>query len=205
MKHIHKNLAIVLATLWAASGAAIAQTATGPGWYLGGSIGAATLKPKIDNSNTNLTGAQDTRDTGFKFLGGYQFDANWAVEGQYQDLGRWTYSEPGLSASARVSGLSLAGVGMLPLGNGFTLLGKLGVARQTFDIAAVDTTSNASATRKLNKTTPLIGIGTEYTLTPALALRAEYEYFGVPTLAQSGNEKLKAHTALLSVGLRYRF
>lgn len=180
----------------------MAQTAPG-NWYLGGSVGASSLKPRINNQSVG--GNQDTRDTGMKLVGGYQFSHNWAVEAQFYDLGKWRYSDADITGNARVNGISVSAVGIYPLSSQMSLLGKLGVATQNAKVRATDTSTGERDSAKADATVPLVGFGLQYALNSSLALRAEYEYFGVPTLARSGNQKLKSHTALLSVGLLYQF
>jgi hypothetical protein len=95
MKQINKSLVVLAASLIAIHGAAFAQLAN-TGWYAGGSFGKSTLKPAIDWTGAPATLSQDSRDSGYKILVGYQIDPSFAVEVQYQDLGKYTYSDPGV-------------------------------------------------------------------------------------------------------------
>lgn len=200
MKSIKTSLAMALVIASTTTGV-LAQGVKSEGWYAGGSVGRSTLKPKTDGFT--IGDSQDTSDLGYKVVGGYRLTDTWAVEAQYQDLGKWKYSNNSGSLEAKVGGLSVAAVGRFPIGNGFVAFGKLGAVNQKFKITA--TTSGSSASDSITKTTPLLGIGLEYPISPVMAVRAEYEYFGVPTLEEQGSAKIKAHTALLSAGLIYRF
>jgi OOP family OmpA-OmpF porin len=202
MKNIKHIVSIAALTLM--SGAVMAQTNASP-WYLGGSVGKSGLKLKTENLNANLTGVQDTSDTGFKIYGGYQFAPNWAVEVQYASLGKYSYTKGTASGQIKTDGFSVAAVGSYPVTSDIKVFGKLGLAAQKFKLTAKDTATGDSGWAKANETTPLIGAGVDYAFSKQLSLRAEYEYFGVPTLARSGNQKVKLRTDLFSVGLRYQF
>lgn len=200
-KHI-RLLTISFISLLLTQGAAMAQTASS-NWYVGGAVGASSLKPKINKQS--VPGDQDTSDTGARFFGGYRFSDNWAAELQYFDLGQWRYSDAGLTGDAKVTGLSLSAVGSYPLSTGISLIGKVGVATQNVKVRATETATGLSDSAKAHATVPMVGIGFEYAFNSRMALRTEYEYFGVPTLARAGEQRLKSHTALLSVGLSYKF
>lgn len=202
MKNLSRLLAISSMSLLLAQGVAMAQTAPS-NWYLGGAVGASSLKPKINNQS--LAGNQDTSDTGTKFFGGYKFSENWAAEVQYYDLGKWRYSDAGVRGDAKVTGLSIAAVGSYPLSTSLSLIGKVGVATQNVKVRATDTATGDTDSAKAHATVPMVGIGVEYAFNPSMSLRTEYEYFGVPTLVRVGNDRLKSHTSLFTVGISYKF
>lgn len=87
------------------SAGAMAQ-ATVPNFYIGAEVGQTDV------------GSED--DTGFKFLGGYQFHRNIAAELGYGLL----FDKSGVE----VTSLEAVAVGIFPLANNFSLLGKLGFA-----------------------------------------------------------------------------
>lgn len=87
------------------SAGAMAQ-ATVPNFYVGAEVGQTDV------------GSED--DTGFKFLGGYQFHRNIAAELGYGLL----FDKSGVE----VTSLEAVAVGIFPLANNFSLLGKLGFA-----------------------------------------------------------------------------
>lgn len=178
------------------------------GWYAGGSLGSSSIKLRTDNISSTIDGQQETRDTGYKLLGGYQFNNNWAAELQYFDLGKYKYTDiGGGSATVKTHGLALSGVGIFPVAQKVSILGKLGLARQTFAANAI-ASDGETFSDKVSKTTLVVGVGAEYEINKNLSLRAEYEYFGVPTVPtvlSSGDQKVKLRTDLFSVGLRYRF
>ncbi|MDO8769379.1 MAG: outer membrane beta-barrel protein [Burkholderiaceae bacterium] len=203
---ISRSLSVLAITFCAFQSSSMAQTAPAPsGWYAGGSVGSSGIKLRSENVVTN--GQQDTRDTGYKLIGGYQFNKTWAAEFQYFDLGSYRYSEAAPAtgtATVDTQGFSISGIGSWPVTEKISVLGKLGLAQQRFTARAV---SSAGRVTPLNATkmTTLIGVGAEYQINKTLRVRTEYEYFGVPTVFTSGTQKLKLRTDLLSVGLLYQF
>ena len=205
MNFKYSTLALI-AALSLGANAALAQTnpSTEAGWYAGGSIGKARNKLKTDNIDADLTGSQDTSGTGFKIFGGYKFNENFAAELQYHDLKKYSYTESETRyGTLRVKGIAISAVGILPLTREFSVFGKAGIASQMLDGYATDGWS--SGWLKTTKAAPLLGIGTEYAINRNLSIRAEYEYFGVPTFLKDGDQKLKFRSDLFSVGLNYRF
>ena len=129
-----------------------------------------------------------------KIYGGFQFTPNWGLEAQYSDLGNRNVTIAGVPAgSFRTSQFSIAGTGTLPLSSGFSLLGKLGISANRVN-GSLSSGNNTSA---------LVGIGAAYNITPALAVRLEYEDFGkVGTVAANGST-VRANGYSLS--LKYGF
>jgi hypothetical protein len=105
------------AVVMAVSGAAFAQQSTSavPAFYVGAELGKGDA------------GTED--GLGWKFLGGYQFNRNLAVEVAYG----WLVDEDDVEVTA----LEFVGVGMYPLGNNFSIVGKLGFANWEFDSRGV--------------------------------------------------------------------
>ena len=82
------------------------------GFYIGGDIGYAS----VDDSGV------DDEDTSFHFIGGWQFNENFSVEGGYIDFGEF---DAGI-ADIEVDGFDVAFVGALPVAEKFSLTGRLG-------------------------------------------------------------------------------
>jgi OOP family OmpA-OmpF porin len=130
---------------------------------------------------------------------GYQINPSFAVEGQYQNLGKYKLTEPAVgSLQVKDSGVSLAAVGFLPLTKDFSLIGKAGIAVRKLKAELIDL--GVTETDSKTKSALMLGFGVEYSISPALSVRAEYEYFGNPKFDDT---KIKGD--LVSVGLRYRF
>lgn len=179
-------LALILSSFAGMSTAQAAEPVGG--WYLGASAGVATT-----NGNTSAGGMTmtDKTDTALSLRGGYRFNANWAVEGGYADLGKSKYRQAGSpDGTIKTSVWHVDAVGILPLADKFAIFGKLGVAQMNYD----DTGS------KTNKTTPHLGLGASYSLTPAVVLRAEYDDYGKAKFTGSD-----LRSSQFSLGMDYRF
>src|SRR5476649_1369415 len=118
---------LTLSLLIAAMFAGPHALADDSGWYTGANIGRS--QAKIDDARITsgllgagfgTTGISDRdRDTGYKLFGGYQFNRNFALEGGYFDLGKFSFTAtttpPGtLNGSIRLRGLNFDALGFLP-------------------------------------------------------------------------------------------
>ncbi|MGA0569794.1 outer membrane beta-barrel protein [Variovorax sp. VNK109] len=205
MNFKYSTLALItVLSLGATSAFAQTKPATDIGWYAGGSIGKAGNKLRTDNIDVEMTGTEDTSGTGFKIYGGYKFNENFAAELQYHDLKKYSYTESETRyGTLRVKGIAISALGILPLTPEFAVFGKVGIASQNLSGFATDGWSSGSL--KTNKAAPLLGIGGEYAINRNLAVRAEYEYMGVPTFLKDGDQKVKFRSDMFSIGLNYRF
>ncbi len=181
---------LIIALFAAALGAPFSAQAENA--YVGASAGAIDLR--IDSNNHKSHG----NDAGFKVFGGYQFNQTFGAEAGLAALGDHDVSVSGVDGGhIKPSALYLAATATMPLTKEFSVFAKAGVSRNrsTFDLPG------GTQRHKYNITTPLLGLGASYNITPALALVAEYENFG--KVQDSGNTKVKAQ--MLSAGLRYKF
>lgn len=169
------------------------------GLYLGAGVGAS--ESKIDTAG--FTGSVDESDTGWKIFGGYQFSRHFAVEAGYYDLGKLSFG--GTVGGTAISGnfdstaIGLSLVGILPVGNNFSLLGRLGVSygEQEGSVTVGATTGTAS-----DETTELTyGLGLRYDFGRNVMVRAQWERFRVGGSNVGG----KNDVDLYSVDLGYRF
>ena len=136
--------------------------------YLGAGLGASKT---------------DTNETSWKLYGGFQFNPTWGLELGYTDLGSYRGSD--------IESWSLAGTGTLPLGERWSLLGKLGAAWNRPNFAGAS-----------NRTDLLVGVGVGYRITRNLGLRLEYEDFGKLSNVSTGNNSRGSN---LGLGLKYAF
>lgn len=158
--------------------------------YIGGGFGSSKLSG-LDGGG--ITGG-NTNKSQVKLYGGYQITPNWGAEAQYSDLGRRDIFENGVPVgSLKASQFSIAGTGTLPLSSGFSLLGKLGVS--------ANRANGGGNLPSASRTSPLIGFGVAYNITPALSTRLEYEDFG--TVAKFGARTVRANA--YSISLKYAF
>ena len=125
----------------------------------------------------------DTTKTSLKLYGGYQYNPTWGVELGYTDLGRYQGSN--------VESWSVAGTGTVPLGQRWSLLGKLGAATNRPRFA------NAS-----NHTDLLVGVGVGYSMTKNVGLRVEYENFGKLSNVSNVNNSRGSN---LGLSVKYSF
>jgi OOP family OmpA-OmpF porin len=134
--------------------------------------------------------------TALRIAYNYQFNPILGLEISYGDLGNATgagtssnYGTPS-TWSMKAIGWAFAGTVKVPMGGGFSLLGKLGSVRAEFS-ENIHTTDNTGAIRGGTASTfngvPIIngaknaltyGIGLQYELNKQFAIRAQYENFG---------------------------
>jgi OOP family OmpA-OmpF porin len=206
---------IALSALLLASGLVSAQQS---GFYIGASIGSATVDIEDGAASaltqlgiTNVSGNIDDTDFSYKLFGGYKINKNFAVEGGYANLGKFTTNASGtalgqtLSASGDVKSYAifLDAVGILPASEEFSVFGKLG-------FAYTDTTASASASlagfsasssESAGQWVPKLGLGAQYYVTKAVALRAEYEYyFNVGDENTTGQSDVQVFSAGITFG-----
>jgi OmpA-OmpF porin, OOP family len=161
------------------------------------------------------TGSATDNSSGLKFFVGYNFNKYLALEGFYTDLGEFKTTASvtdgvdtiSLLESYKTSGFGIAGLGILPINNSFSLFGKLGIVfwnmkyQANFSdttIAFSDTTS-ASA----SSVSPLFGIGAQFDFLKRFGIRVEYErYFSIGDSNTSGD---KFDIDLISVSGIVRF
>jgi len=221
MKNIRTTLSLMLISTFAAP-CAFAQYASdsdaephSAAWYMGAEVGRS--KAKIDDqaiTNALITdGAtstsinNDTRGTGFRIFGGYQFNDYVALEGGYVDLGKFGYTATTNPAGTvngiiRLKGLDLGVIGFLPFTDKLYGFGRVGMnytqAHDHFSSTGlVDTINPNPAKSDLNYN---FGLGLEYRMTQALALRLEAQRYRVNDAI--GN---RGDIDLVSVGMLYRF
>ena len=194
-----------LALPWAAS----AQAAE-PGWYVlgfGGETSASISQGEADDNLVaifesagldvvDLTSTLDDSDTGFGLAGGYQLNDHFAIEFAYVDLGSVGYratatvsdgvdeadADVGLESSA--SGPILSALGILPVGERFSLFGRAGFSLLSAEGTARITLGGASdrVSQDEQKSDPVLGVGVEYSLGRYSAVRLAWDrYFDVGT------------------------
>ncbi|MES2386140.1 MAG: outer membrane beta-barrel protein [Pseudomonadota bacterium] len=206
---------IALAVLGTVSSSwAIAQDeTTGP--YIGGNVGRT--RADFDNGSINRTLAgqgltvrsttEDNSGTGYKLFGGYQLNRNFAVEGGYFDLGKSSYTfnttpVGTFNGQTRVRGLNLDLVGMLPVTDRFSVLGRIGAAyaQSRANFSSTGAVAANTTNPRRNDTNLKVGLGMQYAITEALAVRAELERYRINDPVRN-----RGHIDMASVGLIYRF
>lgn len=169
-----------------------AALAEDSGWYIG--IGGGVTETSIDedritsslfSSGYTVTDfSEDDTDSGYKLFGGYQFNRNFALEGGYFDLGSYDFmaeTQPSgsLSGDIEVSGVNLDLVGLLPLSERFSLLGRAGAAyakaSDTFRSTGPIVVPNPS--RSERDTNIKFGVGAQWAFSDRIAGRVEAERY----------------------------
>jgi hypothetical protein len=169
-----KTMAAVAVVL--ASGVAHAQGADAKaGWYAGLDIGQA--RSSIDSVNG------DDSATTYGVNGGYRLHRNFAVEGALTRLGSF--------GDYKVNAASVAGVGIWPLSNAFSLYGKAGLAVTD---AKVEPDSHTG-------TGLLVGAGVTYDFTGGYFAKAGWDHYANVGDASTGSGSIDAYN--LGVGVRF--
>ena len=185
------------------------------GWYGGISMGRSNATIDDAKISNGLAGgglvanaiADDEHDAAYVVFGGYQFNRNFALEGGYFDLGKFstaaTTLPPGtLSGDIRLEGWNLDAVGTMPITDTFSVFGRLGwtyaQARDSYSGTGFGYVPNGSASKRDSNVK--VGLGLQYAFTDSLGMRVEAERYRINDGV--GN---KGDVDLFSFGLVYRF
>jgi OmpA-OmpF porin, OOP family len=162
------------------------------GFYAGASIGQST-------ADCPGNGSCDDKDTAYRIFGGYKFHPNIAVEGGYSPLGETSSSFPGGSLKAEANAWDLVGLGIWPLGNNFSVFGKLGFYNAELKLSGI-------ASGKKTTTDLTYGIGGQYDFNRNLGLRLEWQrYSGVKAPDVAGTSGGDTDIDVLAVGALWKF
>ena len=162
-------------------------------WYVGAGLGQshatvdeARLTRALGATGDSVAFGANERDTGYKLYAGKQLNQYFAIEGGYFDLGKFgfhaTTSSAGvLNGQAGFKGLDLDLVAMLPLAQRWTLYGRAGAnyARTTTDFSGNRLNAVTQPHSSEHKFGAKAGLGLEFKLSEALAMRAEVERYRV--------------------------
>lgn len=188
-----KSLAILL---MAVSPVALAQ-----GVYVGAGVGQASYD--VGDTTGIVAPRVDDSDTGFKLYGGYQFTPNIAVEAGYADLGEARLAGIVLGipfdSSFEASALYADVVGTLPLGSGFSVFGRLGVAMTFAELNVA--TAGGSASVDDDEGNVKFGLGAEFAFSRDVAMRLEWERY----VDVGGDNTGESDVDLAGVSLNVRF
>ena len=162
------------------------------GFYIGGSVGAATLDADIDDlAIPGLPSSIDEDDTAYKVFAGYNFDLpvlDLGIEASYVDFG-----EPGIDITGDelligTTSVNLWGIAGLDLGP-LNVFGKFGYV--DYDAEAIFLDDSASETGSGTG----YGVGLRFGLGP-IEVRGEYEIFDLED---------DVDIEMLSVGIAFYF
>ncbi|MDP1924000.1 MAG: TonB-dependent receptor [Thiobacillus sp.] len=185
------NKQLLLLALSAALGVSSAHAAD-TGFYVGGSLGQSKIDISASDIDAELASAGypsstsvDDSDTGWKLFAGYRIMKYLAVEGAYTNLGEASANSiitapPGVvNATVEGEAWTVSALGILPIGDKFSLFGRLGVNIWNVDVSATGTNSGATATvaGSDDGTDMVYGVGAAYRFTDNLSLRGEWERY----------------------------
>lgn len=202
-----------LGTLMAVS--SLAQTSTDPYFYGGIGVGKTRAKTDSNASAAAITGPglvhtntiDDATDAGYKLFGGYQMTPNLGVEAGFFNLGKTRFSSTTVPAGtldgdSRYHGMNLDLVGTLPLGDRWSVLGRVGIHRTEAKGEYTGTGAAAGFTqgRTTTDTNYKVGVGMQYAITPSVLLRGEAERYRI-----SDAVGVHGNINMLSVSLVFPF
>jgi OOP family OmpA-OmpF porin len=185
-------------------------------WYMGAGVGQsranideARLRSSLGANGATVTSFRaDERDLGFKLFGGKQLNRYFAIEAGYFDLGKFDFAAStsgngALGGATKLRGVNVDLVGQLPLTQRLSLLGRAGVeyakASTHFSGNRLNAVTNPNPPNGGRRGAKL-GLGLEYKLSEALALRGEVERYRVSDAL--GN---RGDVDLASLSLVYKF
>ena len=160
---------------------------------------------------TGTTAELEDYGLGLKIFGGFQYNQFLGGEVAYSDLSEANVSFAAtlptattISLDSDAGALSLALVGGFPLNRDFLVFAKLGAHYWNVDATRTVVTSGATATANAdeNGVDLLVGVGSNFVITPQVELRVEWERFlgiGSPTAGTDGD------VDFVNMGFLYRF
>lgn len=185
-----------------------------------GGIGVGAAKTGIGKRPLGITNAtatslsRDDNDIGGKLFFGYRLDPYWAAEAGYVDLGKTsakrTMSAPGIgsiSMNSSNNGWFVDLVGRMPIGNGFSLIGKVGQIysenrKQLSAGGAVSLAPGTASSYKEREFNWKYGAGAEYEISKTMAARGEVELYRKLGKDDAGGEN---EAGLVSLNLLVKF
>lgn len=195
--------------------AALAATPADNGWYLGLSLGESRAAIDDDRIRSGLAGSgfstttinDDESDIGYKAFGGYKFNKYFALEGGYFNLGEFSFDATtvpagNLTGRTQIQGVNFDALGMFPLTQKLSALGRLGVqyANVEDEFRGSGALTVADSTPHKDAANYKAGVGLQYDFTKRLAMRTEWERYRINDAV--GN---RGDVDLFSVGLLVKF
>jgi OOP family OmpA-OmpF porin len=221
----------ISAALCTSLGAAGTASAADEGWYVVGFAGEASAQNinqnTLDQNVIDLFGSAglsvvdatsdlDDSDTGFGLAGGYQVNPYFAAELAYVDLGETSYQangtvtdgvdtfDAGLGIDQSASGPVFSILGIWPIGERFSVFGRVGFALMSVDADATVSIDGESASESAgtDRSNMVYGVGGEFSLNRKFGIRLGWDRY-----AEVGSDELAGEVDidLISLGLRYNF
>lgn len=199
----------------ALSGVSYTYAEESSGWYTGVSVGNA--KSHFDNQAIadEIVTAQfsvdsiksDRTNTGYKIFGGYDFNHYLSLEGGYFAIEQTDFSAQvipagDLLAQTKFRGINLDLVGSMPINDRFSAFGSVGLtyAERNDKFFPNEAIYIQYPNRSEKSTNPKLGLGLQYQMNSAWALRLEVERYRLNDAVNN-----KGNMDLVSLGLVYKF
>lgn len=180
------------------------------GFYVLGGVGQLTGnndKATLDSALISVGGVGFSsslkKPTVYKLQAGYQINRNLAVEGGYIGSSNETYTATGgnlvgaVTATGKISGWNLTAVGILPVAEKFSLLGKLGVAGIKTSVSV--TGPGGTVAVGGSRTDLTYGIGAQYYFTDAFFARLDLDSY------KTGSSTSATRSTVWMVDVGYKF
>jgi len=221
----------VSAALCTSLGFAGSASAADEGWYIVGFAGESSAQNvsqgdldqnvvdvfgSVGLSIVDATSTIDDSDTGFGLAGGFQVNQNFAAELAYVDLGDISYQangtvtdgidtfDAGLGIDQSASGPVFSLLGIVPIGERFSVFGRVGIALMSVDADATVSIDGESASDGVStdRSNMMYGIGGEFSFNRRFGVRLGWDrYADVGSEDQGGEVDID----LISLGLRFNF
>jgi opacity protein-like surface antigen len=154
-----------------------------PGFYVGAGVGTAKVEQDTITDEDFGDFTFDSDDTAFKLFGGYNFNQYFAVEAAYFDGGApedTVVSFPGARGTLEIglSGLIVSALGRIPLGDVFSVYGKLGLASYDVDLKG-RVNGDTVGSESFSEDDVSYAVGASINVGASFELRAEYEAISI--------------------------
>ena len=160
----------------------------GDGFFVGASIGSASLDDDFDGLNV------DDDTTSFRIVGGWRVNQYFALEAGYHDFGDFeqSFTVNGVQSKAKLSadGFTLGVTGSLPVAYRIEIFGRAGMFFWDGD-AEINNVSQATP----EDTNPYFGAGISYAINAKFLVTGDWTRY----------ELESANSNVYSVGFQYRF
>ncbi len=164
------------------------MSAQADGFYVGASIGAASLNEDFDGLSV------DDNTTSFRLVGGWRFSDYFALEGGYHDFGDFEQDIDinGVVSSVSLSadGFTLGATGSVPVSEQFSLFGRAGWFFWDGD-AEINNVSQATP----KDTNLYLGVGISYAVSDRFRVIGDWTRY----------ELESANSNVISIGIQYGF
>lgn len=181
------------AVLVVAAFAAAPAAAQGVGPYAGFNLGVSSSSD-FEDFCSDVPGSSCTKNPmGFKILGGYQFNPNFAIEGGYYSSGDFDITAFSSTVTFDATTFFVEAVGIIPVNPTVSLFGKLGI--HFWDVEA----SGPGGSVSEDGSDPVYGFGAKFAVSKTAAIRVEWERYETSQGGDSFNINF------LSAGVELKF